>query len=400
MVLDIRVDKEHFERKIRRLKEEGMDKYFSSETTLLPQPNGKVLRIPIRRLEIPKFIFGEEDADTVGQGDGEVGDPLPWLDEKENPYHSGSGTGEHSFAELSIEEAVDILGKKLELPNLLEKFSGEISLKLKNRYKSIQQIGPHSLRHPKRTFKKALQRTIASGTYNPDEPLVIPRKSDERFKAPIEEQDPTTKAAIIYILDSSYSMINVLEFLQNVGWWTDTWIRKHYDHVDARYIHYDDQAYEVTRDEVYAIGAGYGTNMNAGLSLAATIARHDYPASEYNLYLIHFTDGDYSELGGLTEKELEEFRKMAEEEPEIFGDENLLEIGNPLTDYLIHRCNGIFVVEAGAGYEENYSGLLEKMVGADPSLDKKLRFVSYTEDEIGSGQGEKIKETLVHLFKS
>ena len=116
------------------------------------------------------------------------------------------------------------------------------------------------------------------------------------------------------------------------------------------------------------------------------------------MYLIHFTDGDYTGLG-LTEEELERYREMAKEAPEMFGDESLLDVGNPLTDYLIHRCNGIFVAEAGAGYPENYSKLLAGMVGTNPLLDKKLRFTSFTDEEIDAGQGARIKETLVHWFK-
>ena len=38
------------------------------------------------------------------------------------------------------------------------------------RYTGIRTTGPESLRHFKRTYKQALRRQIASGTYNPEQP--------------------------------------------------------------------------------------------------------------------------------------------------------------------------------------------------------------------------------------
>ena len=49
----------------------------------------------------------------------------------------------------------------------------------KDKYTGIRQAGPESLRHFKRTYKKALKRQIASNTYNPEDPVVIPVREDK-----------------------------------------------------------------------------------------------------------------------------------------------------------------------------------------------------------------------------
>ena len=43
--------------------------------------------------------------------------------------------------------------------------------------------GPESLRHFKRTFKRALKRQIASGTYDPSDPIVIPIREDKQYRS-------------------------------------------------------------------------------------------------------------------------------------------------------------------------------------------------------------------------
>ena len=49
----------------------------------------------------------------------------------------------------------------------------------------IRNTGPESLRHFRRTFKRALQRHIATGTYNPKIPLIVPIREDKRYLASV-----------------------------------------------------------------------------------------------------------------------------------------------------------------------------------------------------------------------
>ena len=408
--MSIKQDQAQFDRKIKKLKKEGLKKYFSSESIIVPRPHGKKLQVPIRNLQIPRFRFGLDDSGGVAQGDGEVGDPIPGMDPDQGvgPGH-GSGRGEHDFTELTLEEAAEMLGEELELPNLLDKFEGKVGAKSYNRYTSIQRVGPEALRHGKRTFRQGLLRGIITGDYNPDDPLIIPIHGDKRYRSAKEATKPTTKAAVIYLLDYSGSMYNVIDFLQNVGWWADAWIKKHYDSVVHRYVQYDSVAQEVTAENFYSVQAGGGTDMRAGLSLAKKIAKSDFPESEYNLYVIHFTDGDCYGIE-VSEEYVQQYQDWKEQHPDLEDGFEAPEAGNPLTDFLIPRCSALFVCEAGAyyggrisfgGFEMggNYSDLLQNLTETRPSLEAKIRCVSFTDEDIKEGRGESIKKTLVHWFK-
>ena len=49
---------------------------FISNGDLLGRQGGKTISIPLPRINIPRFQFGQQQR-GVGQGEGEVGDPLP-----------------------------------------------------------------------------------------------------------------------------------------------------------------------------------------------------------------------------------------------------------------------------------------------------------------------------------
>ncbi len=431
-MMDIRQSLDRFNQKVRQLKEEGMDRYFLSESLQVPKPGGETLRIPIRRLEIPRLRYGVSETTGVAQGDGDVGDTISPGGSKPNRSgrgQQGSGqhgsgkrhqgtvgraseghgdqAGEHDYVELSKEDAADILGTQLKLPNLLEKFGGDVGATKRSRYSSIERVGPKALRSFRRTYQQGLKRAIASGSYDPLNPIITPRRQDERFRSPIEKIVPDSKAAIIYLLDYSGSMSRVLDFLQNVGWWAEAWIRKHYQHIEHRYIQYDASAREVPAGDFYSVKAGGGTDMKAGLEMVKNVAKRDFPKHEYNLYVIHFTDGDCWTLN-FSRQDVAFLKGMEDTYP---GREEISapsEDSNPLIHYVIPRCNAFFVCEAGAYYEDgkfyyggsiftgNYSHLLQKMVRARPALEDKLRWVSWKEDEIKAVRGMRLRETLEH----
>ena len=126
-----------------------------------------MVSIPLPQIDIPRFRFGNKDKGGVGQGEGEVGDPLG----KGDPARTGRARpatrpGEHALeVELSLEELAEILGEELQLPNIEPKGKKRI-ISQKDRYVGIRRTGPESLRHFKRTFRQALRRQLMTGTYD------------------------------------------------------------------------------------------------------------------------------------------------------------------------------------------------------------------------------------------
>ncbi len=72
-----------------------------------------------------------------------------------------------------MEEMAAILGEELALPRIEPRGKKNI-VTTRDKYTGIRQAGPESLRHFKRTFKRALRRQIASQAYDPGDPIVVP----------------------------------------------------------------------------------------------------------------------------------------------------------------------------------------------------------------------------------
>src|SRR5205823_8841950 len=115
----------------------------------------------------------------VGQGEGQPGDPLT-APQGEGQSGAGDQPGGHILeVELSMEELAEILGEELALPRIQPRGKKNI-VTTHDKYTSIRQTGPESLRHFKRTFKRAIKRLISSNTYDPDNPVVVPIRADKQ----------------------------------------------------------------------------------------------------------------------------------------------------------------------------------------------------------------------------
>src|SRR3989338_7137925 len=69
-------DQDRFEQKIKRLKDQAIKKYFRNDSIGVRGKDG-ILRVPIRKLELPKFRYGSNEEGGVGSGEGDVGSPVP-----------------------------------------------------------------------------------------------------------------------------------------------------------------------------------------------------------------------------------------------------------------------------------------------------------------------------------
>src|SRR5438874_3825473 len=128
-----------------------------------------LVSIPLPQIEIPQFRYGAKGSGGTGQGEGDVGQPLG------PPQPDGSGAGDQPGGhilevELTMEEMAEILGEELALPRIEPRGKKNI-VSVRDRYTGIRQAGPESLRHFKRTFKRALRRQIASGIHDPNAPM-------------------------------------------------------------------------------------------------------------------------------------------------------------------------------------------------------------------------------------
>ena len=96
---------------------------------------------------------------------------------------AGDQPGGHILeVDLTMEEMAAILGEELALPRIEPRGKKNI-VTTRDKYTGIRQAGPESLRHFKRTFKRACSRQIASGSYDPAKPMVVPIREDKQYRS-------------------------------------------------------------------------------------------------------------------------------------------------------------------------------------------------------------------------
>ena len=294
--MSLRIDQDHsrFKQIVRGKIKANLRRYVQ-QGELLGKKGKDALSIPVPFIDVPRFRFGHRQQGGVGQGDGDIGQPLSQeaVEPGDGHGHAGEGEGQHALeVEVTLDELAEILGEELQLPRIEKRDANKIVTQ-KLRYTGVNTTGPESLRHFKRTYKQALRRQIASGTYNPAVPVIIPTREDRRYRSYKLEQLPETNAVILYMMDVSGSMGDEQkEIVRIESFWLDTWLRHQYRGVEVRYIIHDAVAREVDKDTFFHTRESGGTMISSAYRLCRDILRADYPSSAWNIYPFHFSDGD------------------------------------------------------------------------------------------------------------
>ncbi len=280
-------------RKIVRGKIKKELRRFISSGDLIGRQGKKSVTIPLPRIDIPHFQFGNGQQGGVGQGEGDVGDPMGQGQPEPGEGKAGEGEGQHTLeVDVSLEELAAILGEELALPNIENKGKKNIDDK-QYKYTGILKQGPESLKHFKRTYREALKRAVSLGTYDPENPMIVPIKEDKRYRSYRVIHQPVANAAIIYMMDVSGSMGDEQkEIVRLTSFWLDTWLSTQYAGLDRRYIIHDATAREVDQNTFYRTKESGGTLISSAYRLAIKLIEDHYPANEWNIYLFHFSDGD------------------------------------------------------------------------------------------------------------
>ncbi|MCA8953954.1 MAG: DUF444 family protein [Planctomycetes bacterium] len=266
-------------------------KRFVSSGELIGKQGQRYVTIPLPQISLPRFRHGQ-NKQGVGQGEGQDGQGVPGQD-GDGAGQAGENAGQHMIeVEVSLDDLARILGEELELPNIEPRGRKNIRTQA-GRYTGISRTGPNSLRHFKRTFREALKRQIASGTYDPEHPIVIPIQDDMRYRALETREQPQASAAIIYMMDVSGSMgREQKEIVRIEAFWIDTWLRHQYKNLEVHYIVHDAVAHEVDQHTFFHLRESGGTKISSAYELCMQLVRDKYPAQEWNVYPFHFSDGD------------------------------------------------------------------------------------------------------------
>ncbi len=120
------------------------------------------VRIPIKIVDLPEFEYDRFDRGGVGQGKGDVGDPVdaqpqPGDDEDGEP---GEEEGEHGYYEMDPEEFARELDEALGLD--LEPKGREVIEEKEGEFTETARAGPRSTLDVEHLFREGLKRSLAS----------------------------------------------------------------------------------------------------------------------------------------------------------------------------------------------------------------------------------------------
>ncbi len=294
--MSLKIDQDHsrFRGIVRGRIRQNLRKYIS-QGELIGRKGKDLVSIPIPQIDIPRFRFTDKQQGGAGQGDGDPGDPVGGEqgEEGEGGKKAGEGAGEHVLeVDVTLDELAAILGEELELPDIENKGKSKL-INAKDRYTGVRRVGPESLRHFRRTYREALKRQIAMGSYKSGSPLVVPIPDDKRYRSWKTEPEPVANAVILYMMDVSGSMGDEQkEIVRIESFWIDAWLQKQYKGLESRYIIHDAVAREVDRETFFHTRESGGTMISSAYKLCSQLIDDHYPPEEWNIYPFHFSDGD------------------------------------------------------------------------------------------------------------
>jgi uncharacterized protein len=290
MALPIDQDSSRYKQIVRGKVRQNLRKYISNGQ-MIGRRGKDLVSIPVPEIELPRFRFNDGGS-GVSQGEGEIGTPIGQGEDSGGGDKAGNRPGEHLLeVELTMDELAQILGEELELPRIEPKGKHNVKADV-TRYTGIRRVGPEGLHHFRRTYRETLKRQMASGSYDPMHPSVVPIREDKRYRSWKSYPRPDSNAVVLYMLDVSGSMTDrKKELVRLTAFWIDTWLRANYKNIAMRYIVHDVAAQEVDAETFYHLREDGGTRISSAYQLCHQIIQQQYDPSDWNLYAFHFSDG-------------------------------------------------------------------------------------------------------------
>jgi len=259
-----------------------------SRSDVLGPNSATTLRVPVRFLEHYRFRLRDNDSPSgVGQGAGRSGDVLAEAQPAEGGAgQAGDGGGGYEFLlEFRIDDIVDWLWEKLELPHL-ETTQGQLQDEDYTR-EGWNRRGVRSRLDRRRSIKESVKRRAVQrqGPAFSD--------TDLRYRQLVARRQPTTAAVVIYAMDVSSSMSDEDRRLaKTFFFWAMQGLRRQYTQIESAFIAHTSEAWEFSEDEFFKVTASGGTVASTALTKALDIIDERYDPGRFNIYLFYASDGD------------------------------------------------------------------------------------------------------------
>lgn len=287
-------DQQRHQEKVKEAIQKHLPDLISEESIVMS--NGqKVVKIPIRSLDEYKIRYNYDKSKHVGQGNGDskIGDVVA----RDGQSNKANGQGKEAGntpgvdiyeVEVTIEELQSALFSELELPNLQQKALSNIS-KQHIEFNDIRKKGLMGNVDKKRTILTAIKRNALKGKAE-----IAPIHNDDlRFKTWNEVVKLESKAVVLAMMDTSGSMGKFeKQCARNFFFWMTQFLRTKYVTVEIEFIAHHTEAKVVTEEEFFTKVESGGTICSSAYIKAIDLIREKYNPEIYNIYPVHFSDGD------------------------------------------------------------------------------------------------------------
>lgn len=285
-------DEQRHNEKVKEAIKGNLDSVISDGSIITADPHSKkTVKIPMKSLELPNFRFGDpKEGVGTGNGDGD-GQPQPGQQVPgQGEGEPGDQPGEEYYeAEFTIEEIQQMVFADLHLPNLRPRNSSDMDATetvydqvIKKRTTNNLDLGRTAVQNILRNAQEGRGATI--GKISPD---------DYRIRTWEDEPRPINNAVIIAMADISGSMTDFHKYVTRAFlWWTMQFLQTKYPKVEVAFVVHDTEAHEVNEEQFFTRGMGGGTKCSSANQMAQDMIAERYQTDKYNVYPLHFSDGD------------------------------------------------------------------------------------------------------------
>ncbi len=263
-----------------------------SEEAIITSDGQRTVRIPIRYLEQYKFKYGTPQ-NGVGQGEGKPGDVLG---RRGDGLGSGDGMpgdqpGELTYeVDVPLDELVAMMLEDLALPWLEEKPERIIIAESFEMTERRHLPRPISRIDIKRTLKANVKRNAIQHHHAKVDTI---NEQDIYISTWEEKEEAHTNAAVYMLMDRSGSMTTSKKYVaKSFFFWMVRFLRLKYQRVETVFIAHDTEAAVVPEQDFFALSNDGGTRCSSAYKMALDHIALNHPASRWNIYVFHFSDGD------------------------------------------------------------------------------------------------------------
>lgn len=282
-----RVDQARHRQKLRQALRQELAQLIVEEAVVAGEP-GRPVKLPIRVLEQYKFRYHPFKHDQVAMDGGEAkpGDSLALAGK--GPL-AGDQPGEAVMeAEMDLEEVESLVFSQLGLPDLAPKGDPRWE-DLRWDVREIGQRGGWANLDKRRTIRQHLLRQARGGRAQ----MGRLGPEDLRFKQGDWQEVLENNAVVIAMRDVSGSMGDFKKRMaRTFCHWMLRFLRTRYHAVETVFLVHHATAREVGEEEFFRLGESGGTKVSSVYALCREVIAARYPPQRWNLYPIHFSDGD------------------------------------------------------------------------------------------------------------